>query len=293
MGESWQLAAIRLMIGAVASGQMGDGARMRSLAVAGQIRPGTRTVLAALAIAAIRPNPKQPRRHFDPDALKQLAESIRSRGLLQPIVVARDGDGYLIMAGERRWRAAGLAGLETIPALIREDDPLEIAMIENLQRQDLSALEEAEGLGQLIERFGYTHEELAEMMGKSRPYVSNTLALRRLPDDIKAQCHADPGISREILIHIARAESAERQTVLWRLACLRTLSVEKFRAEAAGVSSAAGVTRDLARLVRRLGRKLRKLDVGAASEEERRHLQRILLRARNRLERALQALQTP
>ncbi len=272
---------------------MGDGARIRSLAVAGQIRPGTRTVLAALAVSAIRPNPTQPRRHFDPEALTQLADSIRSRGLLQPIVVARDGDGYLIMAGERRWRAAALAGLETIPALIRDDDPLEIAMIENLQRQDLSPLEEAEGLGQLIDRFGYTHEELAELMGKSRPYVSNTLALRRLPDDIKAQCHADPSTSREILIHIARAESAERQTVLWRLAHLRKLSVEKFRAEAAGVSSATDVTRDLARLVRRLGRKLRKLDLAAITDEEHRRLEHILLQARGRLERALKALQTP
>ncbi len=281
------------MILPVASRHMGDGARIRSLAVAGQIRPGTRTVLAALAVASIRPNPKQPRRHFAPQALAQLADSIKSRGLLQPIVVARDGDGYLIMAGERRWRAAALAGLDTIPALIRDDDPLEVAMIENLQRQDLSALEEAEGLGQLIERFGYTHEELAEMMGKSRPYVSNTLALRRLPDDIKAQCHADPGISREILIHVARAESAERQTVLWRLARLRKLSVEKFRAEAAGDSPATDVTRDLARLVRRLGRKLRKLDVGTMTQEDHHRLERILLQARGRLERALKALQAP
>lgn len=270
---------------------MSDGVRVRSLAVAGQIRPGTRTVLAALAVSAVRPNPKQPRRHFDPEALAQLAESIRSRGLLQPIVVTRDGDGYLLMAGERRWRAAGLAGLDTIPALIRDDDPLEIAMIENLQRQDLSPLEEAEGLGQLIERFGYTHEALAEMMGKSRPYVSNTLALRRLPEDIKAQCYAEPGVSREILIHIARAESSERQSVLWRLARLRKLSVEKFRAEASGVSSATDVISDLARLVRRLGRKLRKLDTSATTGEERRHLERVLLRARGRLERTLKALQ--
>ena len=158
--------------------------------------------------------------------MAELAESIRARGLLQPIVVKREGDGYVIMAGERRWRAAQMAGLETIPALVRDDDPLEIAMIENLQRQNLTPLEEAEGLGQLIEQFSYTHETLAEMLGKSRPYVSNTLALRRLPEEIKAQYHATPDVSREILIHIAREERPERQLLLWRLARLRKLAGE-------------------------------------------------------------------
>ena len=269
---------------------MTDGARLRSLAVVGHIRPGNRTVLAALVVSAIRPNPKQPRRHFDGAALAELAESIRTRGLLQPIVVARDGDGYLLMAGERRWRAAQLAGLDTVPALIREDDPLEVAMIENLQREDLTALEEAEGLGQLIERFGYTHEQLAEMLGKSRPYVSNTLALRRLPDDIKAQCYAEPVVSREILIQIAREESPERQRTLWCMARLRRLSVQEFRAEAAGTSPTVDAVRELARLIRRLGRKLRTLDPATVAGDDRRHLQSLLARGRARLDRMLKAL---
>ena len=269
---------------------MTDGARVRSLAVAGQIRPGSRTILAALMLSAIRPNPKQPRRHFDAATLAELAESIKARGLLQPIVVARDGDGYLLMAGERRWRAAQLAGLETVPALIREDDPLEVAMIENLQREDLTALEEAEGLGQLIERYGYTHEQLAEMLGKSRPYVSNTLVLRRLPDEIKTQCYAEPSVSREILIQIAREESPERQRILWRLVRLRKLSVQKFRAEAAGTSPATDTIRELARLIRRLGRKLRTLDPATIAGDDRRHLQTLLVRGRERLDRMLKAL---
>lgn len=272
---------------------MGDGAQLRSLAVAGQIRPGQRTVLAVVGLATVRPNPLQPRQHFDPDALTELAASIRARGLLQPIVVKREGDGYLLMAGERRWRAAQLAGLETIPALVRDDDPLEIAMIENLQREDLTPLEEAEGLGQLIEQFGYTHETLAEMLGKSRPYVSNTLALRRLPDTIKAEYHATPDVSREILIHIARAESPQRQSLLWRLARLRKLSVKKFRAEAAGDNSAADGIRGLARLVRRLGRKLRTLDLADLNDADRRAVERLLLRARRRVGRALRSLAEP
>jgi ParB family chromosome partitioning protein len=269
---------------------MTDGARLRSLAVAGQIRPGTRTILASLALASIRPNPRQPRRHFDPAALAELADSIKARGVLQPIIVARAGDGYLLMAGERRWRAAQIAGLETLPALIRDDDPLEIAMIENLQREDLTPLEEAEGLGQLVERFGYTHETLAEMLGKSRPYVSNTLALRRLPEEIKAECYATPGVSREVLIQIARAESPQRQAALWRLVRLRRMSVQKFRAEAAGSNPARDTVRDLARLIRRLGRKLRTLDASAVAGSDRRHLERMLLRGRERLDRTLKAL---
>lgn len=269
---------------------MAEGAQVRSLAVAGQIRPGNRTVLAAVTLASVRPNPQQPRRHFDEQALAELAASIKARGLLQPIVIKRDGDGYLLMAGERRWRAAHLAGLESVPALIRDDDPLEIAMIENLQRQDLTPLEEAEGLGQLIDQFGYTHEALAEMLGKSRPYVSNTLALRRLPEEIKQQYFEAPHVSREVLIHVARADSPERQAVLWRLARLRKPSVQKFRAAAAGDSPAADGIRDLARLIRRLGRKLRTIDLAAVTGDERRRLQRLLLRARDRLQHAAKAL---
>jgi ParB-like chromosome segregation protein Spo0J len=163
-------------------------------------------------------------------------------------------------------------------------------MIENLQREDLTPLEEAEGLGQLIEQYGYTHETLAALLGKSRPYVSNTLALCRLPEEIKVQYSAEPHVSREILIDIARAESPERQALLWRLACLRKLSVQKFRAEAAGTSPSADSIRELARLIRRLGRKLRTIDLVAVAGDDRRHLERLLRHAHNRLTRSLKAL---
>jgi len=246
--------------------------------------------VAALSLASIQPNPRQPRRHFDATALAELAESIKARGLLQPLVVTPAGEGYMLMAGERRWRAAQLAGLDSVPALIRSDDPLEVAMIENLQRADLTPLEEAEGLGQLVDRFGYTHEQLAAMVGKSRPYVSNTLALCRLPEEIKAWCHAEPGVSREILIQLARAPSPERQAMPWRMVRLRKLSVQKFRAAAAGSSAAAGTLRDLARLTRRLGRTVRKIDIATLPDEDRRHLERLLGRMRSRVERALHAL---
>jgi ParB family transcriptional regulator, chromosome partitioning protein len=269
---------------------MVEGAQVRSLKVAGQIRPGSRTVLTSVALAGVRPNPQQPRRHFDPVALAELAASIKARGLLQPIVVQREGSGYVLMAGERRWRAAQMAGLHSVPALVRDDDPLEVAMIENLQREDLTPLEEAEGLGQLIEQFGYTHDALAALLGKSRPYVSNTLALRRLPDEIKQQYYAQPDVSREILLHIAREEAPERQAMLWHLTRLRKLSVQKFRAEAAGTSPARDGIHDLGRQIRRLGRKLRTIDLSTLTTDECRHLERLLTLARNRLDRTLKTL---
>jgi ParB family chromosome partitioning protein len=258
--------------------------------VAGTIHRKARTVLTALPLSAVRPNPAQPRRHFDPDALAELAASIAQHGLLQPVIVKREDDGYLIMAGERRYRAAQLAGLAVIPALVRDDDPLEIAIIENLQREDLSALEEAEGLGALIDQYGYTHEALAELIGKSRPYVSNTLALRRLPEEIKQAYHASPDVSREILISVARAATPEKQDVLWRLARLRKLSVQRFRSEQAGEPAGRNEIVEVARTLRRLGRKLRALDPQGLAPAERQRLERLLRRTQARILRILAAL---
>jgi ParB family transcriptional regulator, chromosome partitioning protein len=267
----------------------GEAAMPRTL-VAGTIHRNARTVLTAVPLAAVQPNPEQPRRHFDAESLAELAASIASRGLLQPIIVKRDGAGFLLMAGERRYRAAKLAGLTMLPALVREDDPIEVAIIENLQREDLSPLEEAEGLGALIDRYGYTHEALAELIGKSRPYVSNTLALRRLPEAIKSEYHESPEVSREILLSVARAESAEKQDSLWRLAKLRHLSVQRFRSEKAGKPGAENEIADVQRLARRLGRKLRALDGATLPEDQRIQLRRILQRAQARILRTLQQL---
>jgi len=258
--------------------------------VAGTIHRKARTVLTALPLASVHPNPAQPRRHFDPDALAELAASIAQHGILQPVIVKRDGDGYLVMAGERRYRAAQLVWLNVIPALVRDDDPLEIAIIENLQREDLSPLEEAEGLGALIDQYGYTHEALAELIGKSRPYVSNTLAMRRLPEEIKLAYHASPDVSREILISVARAPSPEKQDVLWRLARLRKLSVQRFRSEQAGETAGRSEVAELARVLRRLGRKLRALEPGGLAPAERQRLERLLRRTHARILRTLAGL---
>lgn len=142
--------------------------------------------VAEFKVKDIRPNPAQPRRTFSETELEELAASIKSRGVLQPILLRPDPDApnrYQIVAGERRWRAAQRAGLETIPAVVRDLDELqllEVGIIENVQREDLNPLEEAEAYGALIKRFGRTQESLAESVGKSRAHIANTLRLLNL-----------------------------------------------------------------------------------------------------------------
>ncbi|MCK8454863.1 ParB/RepB/Spo0J family partition protein [Bacillus safensis] len=136
----------------------------------------------------LRPNPYQPRKTFDDDALSDLKESIQQHGVLQPIIVRKSIKGYDIVAGERRFRAAQQAGLTTIPAIVREFSETlmrEIALLENLQREDLSPLEEAEAYASLLDHLSVTQEELAKRLGKSRPHIANHLRLLTLPDDIQ------------------------------------------------------------------------------------------------------------
>jgi ParB family chromosome partitioning protein len=146
----------------------------------------------AIAIDAIRPNPQQPRKHFDQTALAELAESIKELGVLVPIIVraAATPGHFELIAGERRWRASALAHRPTIPALVKTVDDrasLEIAIVENLQRADLDPLEEAMGFAHLVEDYGFTQERVAERIGRSRPSVANAMRLLSLSDKIKAK----------------------------------------------------------------------------------------------------------
>ncbi len=141
-----------------------------------------------IRIAQVSPNPHQPRQTITEESLVELAASIREHGVIQPLVVTQVGDEYQLIAGERRWRAAQLAGLTTVPAIIKETTPqqmLELALVENVQRADLNPLEEASAYRQLMDEFGLTQEEVAERVGKSRTAVANTVRLLRLPDDLK------------------------------------------------------------------------------------------------------------
>ena len=168
------------------SALMGDLAREEPIDVGATPGPGLRM----LPVGSISPHPGQPRRRFDEAALEELAKSIESRGVIQPIVVRPLGKGFQIVAGERRWRAAQRARLHEIPVIIRDFDDaetLEIALVENIQRQDLNAIEEAEAYARLIEDFGHTQDALARIVNKSRSHVANLMRLLELPAPVQAR----------------------------------------------------------------------------------------------------------
>ncbi|MEZ5648733.1 MAG: ParB/RepB/Spo0J family partition protein [Alphaproteobacteria bacterium] len=178
--------------GISSSGTAGTGVDNRSSAPAGtHSGAGDRRVLP---IEALRPNRYQPRRHFNEDALRELTASIRQHGILQPIVVRPDpdhGGQFEIIAGERRWRAAQAAQLHHVPVVITalsNRGALEVALIENIQRQDLDPLEEAEAFRRLMTEFSHTQEKLADAVGKSRSHIANTLRLLSLPEGSKPMC---------------------------------------------------------------------------------------------------------
>lgn len=185
--------------------------------------------LLQLPVDAISPNPAQPRQHFEEAALEELAASIRSHGLLQPVLVSRRSDRWILVAGERRWRAAQRAGLETIPAIaldISDREALELALVENLQREDLDPLEEARAYRVLIDRFGLSQEEVAQRVEKSRSAVANALRLLSLPEDLQDELRAgrlSAGHARALLA----LESAEDQRAFAELIIREGLSVRQ------------------------------------------------------------------
>ena len=167
------------------SALLGEQVREEPVAPGGERSPGVRTV----PVAEIEPHPEQPRRHFDEDALDELARSIEARGLIQPIVVRPHRGGYQIVAGERRWRAAQRARLHQVPVIVRDFDEaetLELALVENIQREDLNAIEEAEAYRKLIDRFGHSQEALGRIVHKSRSHIANLLRLLDLPATVRA-----------------------------------------------------------------------------------------------------------
>lgn len=167
-------------------------------------------------LSAVTPNPKQPRKYFDEAALNDLAQSIKRDGLLQPIIVKRQAeDRYLLVAGERRYRACQLAGIAKVKAFVTLGDPLEIAIIENLQRENLSPIEEAEALSELQSSHRYTQEQLAQVVGKSRPTVTEILSLATLPDVIKAECRTSDISTKHQLLQVVREHDGAKQMALW------------------------------------------------------------------------------
>ncbi|MEI2779830.1 MAG: ParB/RepB/Spo0J family partition protein [Candidatus Competibacter sp.] len=171
-----------------------------------------------LKLTQIVPNPDQPRKTFQEESLAELADSIKQHGLIQPITVQHrdeEADTYLLVAGERRFRAFERLGRDTIPAIITTGNAEEIALIENIQREDLNPLEEAEALERMMERHRYTQEQLGQIIGKSQANVSKALGILTLPETIKAEYRTQPLIGKWVLIEIARMKSEADQLAAW------------------------------------------------------------------------------
>lgn len=186
------------------------------------------TQMAEIAIGKIIPNPTQPRTQFDDEALAELAESIKQLGVIQPITVKKSGEEYIIISGERRWRAAQMVGVERLPAYIRDVDDENLhamALVENIQRQDLNAIEIALGMQRLIEECGLTQEAMADKVGKKRSTVSNYMRLLNLPDEVQLAL-------KEGLISMGHAKAiagiaAEQQVAALKRCIKKSLSVRQ------------------------------------------------------------------
>jgi ParB family chromosome partitioning protein len=195
-------------------------------------------------LAKLRPNPEQPRTITDPISLEELASSIAKHGLIQPIAVARDPDaseGFIIVAGERRYRAFQHLRKETIPAIITTGDPAETALIENIQREDLHPLDVARALTRLMQKHGYTQDEVSKVVGKARRTVGELLMLTTLPQPIQEEWRTS-AIPKSTLIEIARIDTAQEQLTLWEHVKHGGMTVREARATKRS-SQAPGIKR--------------------------------------------------
>lgn len=185
--------------------------------------------IAYIDINQIKPNSKQPRKVFDEEKLEELAASIREHGLIQPVVLRKAERGYEIVAGERRWRACRIIGIKEIPCIVKElsdEENMLLAIIENMQREDLNPIEEAEGLKQMIDMYGLTQEEVSRSVGKSRPYIANSLRLLKLPGDI-AQYLSEGKLSAGHAKALAGVEDEKMQLWLAEEIIKKELSVRQ------------------------------------------------------------------
>ena len=180
----------------------------------------------------IKPNANQPRKTFDEGKLEELADSIREHGLIQPLVVRKSTNGYEIVAGERRWRAARKIGIKEIPAIVRElsdEENMLLAIIENMQREDLDPIEEAEGISQMIETYGLSQEQVSKSLGKSRPDITNQLRLLKLPEEIRKMV-SDGRLSSGHVRALITIDDEEKQIKLAVQAVEQGLSVRQVEA---------------------------------------------------------------
>jgi len=220
--------------------------------------------LREVPVDLIRRNPFQPRMHFDETSLRELADSIRAQGVIQPVVLRRRSGEYELIAGERRWRAAQLAGLERVPAVVREIDDTQaaaIALIENLQRENLNPIEQAKAKARLVNEFGLTHQQVADMLGSSRPAVSNALRLLELDEDVQAMLadqRLDMGHARALLPLPAESQRELAAKITARALTVRQVEkmVSNYHAFKGTAPPPVSVDPDTRRLERDLGERL-------------------------------------
>lgn len=211
------------------------------------IRAGTRGLTGArmIAIERLRVDPNQPRKTHSEDGIRGLAASIKEYGVLQPITVVyrEDEDLFQIITGERRYKAARLAGLKEIPCIIKEaqeDEKLLQQLMENLQREDLPPLEEAEGLRALIDHFGYSQGDIARILGRSKSSISETLSLIKLPEEIKTEVRTSELFSKNVLLQIVREGNSRKKWDLWKKVKNEDLTVREARKAAKKAKSERG-----------------------------------------------------
>ena len=181
-------------------------------------------------IELINPDPNQPRQYVDPDALAELSQSIRQKGVLQPVIIRKDDDNKVwLVAGERRYRAAKMAELSKLPAILTTGNPAEIALIENLQRENLKRVEEAEALAKMMAEYTYTQEQLAQVIGKARSTITETLSLNKLPEEIKSECRRADNYPRRLLLEISKQETPEAMIALFTQAKEGNLKSDQVR----------------------------------------------------------------
>jgi ParB family transcriptional regulator, chromosome partitioning protein len=240
-------------------------------------------------IEQIKPDPNQPRQYFDETALNELTESIKQKGVLQPVIIRKDSEDTIwLVAGERRWRAAKLAGLEKVPAIITTGNPAEISLIENIQRENLKPIEEAEAYARMIQEFGYTQEKLAEVIGKAKSTVSETMSLNKLPEDLKEQVRRAEHPKR-LLLEVSKQETHE---------AMRTL-FEKIQSNNLKSDEVRDISREPRERIRRtpaaitldkilnLSKTLNTFDMKTANESEKIQLLQELQALKNKLEKIL------
>ena len=173
--------------------------------------------LEQVKLTDIKPDPKQPRKYFDQQALQELADSIKIHGVLQPILARKDettGEIFIV-SGERRYQASKIAGKETIPVIFTTGKPGEIALVENLLRENLTAIEEAEAMDRIMTEYNYSQEDLSKVVGKAPSTISEILSLNKLPQEIRDKCRENPKISRGILVEIAKKKTEKQMLALY------------------------------------------------------------------------------